>query len=283
MLEMPKRFVVSTLAVMGLLLLGLGLRAQDDKWNNGMVPGMFPAAGKTPDPAPKRDLSGMWAAQGGVGAKGAREYPDDPAHAGRDVPYTAAGKAARAKNKPGEGEQQYPAAELNDPVDFCDPQGVPRMLLYELRIIQFAPAPNSMLFMTEYWDNWRKIWTDGRQLPRNAEPRWNGYSVGEWMDDYTFVVETTGLDERTWLDNVGRPHSDALRVEERWHRVDHDNLQLTVTIIDPKYYTQSWNAVDKLNLRLLPADFDMPEYLCSPSEVAAYNKEISSGHDNNSK
>jgi hypothetical protein len=107
--------------------------------------------------------------------------------------------------------------------------------------------------------------------------------VGQWVDDTTFVVETNGMDERTWLDNVGRPHSDALRVEERWHRVDHDNMQLTVTINDPKYYTQPWNALDKLPLRLMPADFDSTEIVCSPSEVAAYNKEISEQHNNTAK
>ena len=63
---------------------------------------------------------------------------------------------------------------------------------------------------------WRNIWTDGRANPKVddfLEPRWWGYSVGRWTDDYTFVAETVGLDERTWLDNVGRPHSLEARIE----------------------------------------------------------------------
>jgi hypothetical protein len=95
--------------------------------------------------------------------------------------------------------------------------------------------------------------------------------VGRWVDDYTFVVETTGLNTRSWIDHVGRPHSEQLRVEETYHRVDRDNLALTMRIIDPKMYTEPWFAMNKFPLHLLPSDFDIPELLCSPSENKAYN------------
>ena len=85
------------------------------------------------------------------------------------------------------------------------------------------------------------------------------------------------MKEATWIDNVGRPHSDALRVEERFHRVDHDNMELTMTIDDPKMYTKPWLALDKYPLRLQSADFDMPEYLCAPSEMGDYNSQIGNG------
>jgi len=86
---------------------------------------------------------------------------------------------------------------------------------------------------------------DGRELPKEIlEPRWYGYSVGKWTDDYTFVGETVGLDERTWIDNVGRPHSDQLKVTETWHHVNHDILELTPTIDDPKMQTTRWTALD---------------------------------------
>jgi hypothetical protein len=96
------------------------------------------------------------------------------------------------------------------------------------------------------------------------------------VDNTTFVVQTNGTDERTWLDNAGRPHSDAMRVEERFHRVDHDHMELTVTIDDPKMYTKPWVAMDKQLFRLMPADFSMGETRCSPSEMAAYDSLVSS-------
>jgi hypothetical protein len=66
-----------------------------------------------------------------------------------------------------------------------------------------------------------------------------------------------------------------LRVQERFHRVDHDNMELTVTIDDPKMYTQSWIGLNKFPLHLLPADFDIPELLCSPIDMAEYNRQVS--------
>ncbi len=106
-----------------------------------------------------------------------------------------------------------------------------------------------------------------------SSPRY-GYSIGKWVDDATLVVDTVGTDERTWIDNSGRPHSDELRVEERFHRVNHDLLELTVTITDPKIYTKPWLALDKFPMKLQPADFDIREMICSPSELADYLKTV---------
>jgi hypothetical protein len=98
--------------------------------------------------------------------------------------------------------------------------------------------------------------------------------VGQWVDDYTLVVQTVGMSEKTWIDNAGRPHSGELKVEERFRRVDHDHLELTVTINDPKMYTQPWLALNKFPLRLQPRGFDIREMYCSPSDIAEYNKVI---------
>jgi hypothetical protein len=148
------------------------------------------------------------------------------------------------------------------------------MELYELRTFQLLQNAHQVVYLNQYFGNFRVIWTDGRELPKDPEPRWNGYSVGKWVDDYTFVVETTGLNPRSWLDHAGRPHSDALRVEERFHRVDHDNMELSVTIDDPKMYAEPWQALNKMPLHLQPADYDMPEFLCSPIDFAEYKKQV---------
>jgi hypothetical protein len=142
-----------------------------------------------------------------------------------------------------------------------------------------------VLILYEFNRKWRVIWTDGRRLPQNPdEPRWTssdpqesrwwGYSTGKWVDDYTFVAESNGFDDRSWLDNVGRPHSNALHVIEQYHRADRDHLQISVTIDDPKMYTKPWVALDKFSVRLQPPTFDIPEMECVPSETAQYNKEF---------
>src|SRR5262249_5218094 len=101
---------------------------------------------------------------------------------------------------------------------------------------------------------------------------WYGYSVGKWVDDYTFVVETNGVDGRTWVDITGRPHSDEARVEERFHRVSKEVLEISVTLTDLKYYTKPWLALDKLKMLLAPDDFHAREMVCSPSEYQQYLK-----------
>jgi len=112
------------------------------------------------------------------------------------------------------------------------------------------------------------------RTPADPDPRYNGYSVGRWVDDYTFVVETTGLLPKTWLDHAGRPHSDQLAVEETYHRVSGDTIELTMKITDSKMYTEPWLALNKQPLHLMPDDFDIPELLCSPSEFAEYNNQV---------
>jgi hypothetical protein len=233
-----------------------------------------------PMPAPRHDISGIWEPARGPGdsiqANGAKAMPSDgrPEH---ELPFTPAGRAAFMANKPAFGITQVPSALSNDPVPLCDPQGFPRIVLHNFRTSQIVQTQNQVLILYEFNKKWRSIWADGRSVPKiddNLEPRWWGYSAGRWVDDYTFVDETVGLDERTWLDNAGRPHSGNMRVEERLHRVDRDHLELSITIDDPTYYTRPWVALDKLRLRLQPATFDIREMECSPTETAEYNKEF---------
>jgi hypothetical protein len=79
-------------------------------------------------------------------------------------------------------------------------------------------------------------------------------------------------EDRVWLDTAGRPISDALRVEEQYHRVNHDRLELTVTIDDPKMYTKPWIAMNKFPMELEGPRTDVMEMYCSPVEMERYNK-----------
>jgi hypothetical protein len=232
------------------------------------------AQNQTAAPAPKHDISGTWdPGNNGIQPTGPRSMPEDgkPEH---QPPYTPLGLQTLNEHKPSNGVRSVLPGETNDPVVYCDPQGIPREDLYELRTTQIYQTPVSVFVLYEFDRVWREIWTDGRDFPKDAEPRWFGYSIGKWVDDYTFVVTTTGLNESTWIDRTGRPHSDELSVEEKFHRVDHDTLELTVTINDPKMYTKPWVPLDRLSFHLKPAGFDVREMICSPSEFEEYNKII---------
>jgi hypothetical protein len=235
----------------------------------------FDRKGEKPAPAPRRDISGTWepaaGAGAGINANGAQQMPSDgkPEH---ELPFTPAGREAFLANKPTFGITQVPSSLTNDPMPGCDPQGFPRIVLHNFRTSRIIQTPENVVILYLFNKKWRTIWTDGRELPKDVdEPRWWGYSVGKWEDDYTFVAQSTGFDERTWLDNAGRPHSDAMRVEERYQRVDHDHLMMTITINDPKFYTKPWTAL-RLMLRLQSPSFDIREMECTPSETAKYNK-----------
>lgn len=278
---MIKRFVASTGALIAVLTFSILAHAQQQEVRQPGAVYDADVKDQKPVPAPKRDISGVWEPAKGptdsIQATGAKARPSDgkPEHA---LPFTPAGEAAFKSHKPGFGVTAVPSAFINDPMDICDPQGFPRVVLHNFRTSRIMQSPSNLVILYEFNKKWRVIWTDGRELPKDldrTEPRWWGYSVGKWVDDYTFVAESTGYDDRTWLDNAGRPHSDALRVEERYHRVDRDHLEMTITIDDPKFYTKPWVALDKLSLRLQPPSFDIHEMECSPSETAEYNKEFS--------
>src|SRR5437867_6325897 len=98
-------------------------------------------------------------------------------------------------NKPGNGPRIADVSEDNDPLSTLgDPAGFPRILLYELRPFQIVQTTNQVLMFYMFEKVWRVIWTDGREIPKDPDPRWYGYSVGRWEDDYTFVVQSFGLE-----------------------------------------------------------------------------------------
>jgi hypothetical protein len=268
---MIKRFLACAIALTALLALPSATAAQT--WNfTGMTPQQFkslPPGG----PAPVRDLSGVWdGGPAGVGATG-----QEAERAAARAPFTPLGEEMARANRPGNGPRKVQVAEINDPLSTLgDPAGFPRLATFELRAMQITQTPNQVVMLYMFEKRWRVIWTDGRALPTNPDPRWYGYSVGRWEDDYTFVVETIGMDDRTWIDNDGDPHSTALKVIERYRRVNQNTLEMTVTIDDPKVYTKPWLVRNRMVMRLLPPGTDLIEMIPSASEAQAYQEVIAS-------
>ena len=224
-------------------------------------------------PAPARDLTGLWdAGSGGIGGQG-QAAARDAARA----PFTPMGLEMFKRNRPGNGANAASVADNNDPLSTVgDPSGFPRILNYELRAVQIVQTADQVLMLYAFNKTWRAIWTDGRALPKDPDPRWFGYSVGRWVDEATFVVDSNGLDDRTWLDNNGNPHSTSLRVQEQYHRVNQNTLELTVTIDDPLIYTKPWISRNRLPLKRLPPETDVLEMIYAASEAQAYKQSISS-------
>ena len=207
------------------------------------------------------DLSGIWTVPGREGFSG---RGTDKAGG---VSMTSWGEKKYKAARPPFGEKQT-FVETNDPVQkYCDPPGVTRLYNYpwQFTILQ---APDSVYMLFEFSRVWRSI-AMNQEHPKDTDSTWMGDSVGRYEGD-TLVIDTIGISDKTWLDNAGHPHSDALHLVERLRRADHDTLELALTFDDPKAYTKSWTEQLQLKLSSSP----MEETLCSVSEMEAFQRKV---------
>ena len=243
-------------------------------------------------PAPRRNLTGMWGPADGPGAgTQAQGVPSKPNNGKpeNEPPYTPFGLQLYRSHHALEGFNAVLPTEDNDPRNRCEPLGIPRYNHYNIRLTQIFQDEFKIVMLYHYDNRWRVIWTDGRQLPKVVdggvnvdgeirEARFFGYSVGRWVDDYTFEAQTVGTmpEDRVWLDSTGRPISDKAHITETFHRIDADTLVWSETIDDPKVYTRPWETM-RMPLRLHDPRTDIQEYYCSPTEQENYNRLFGSG------
>ena len=110
--------------------------------------------------------------------------------------------------------------------------------------------------------SYRQIFTDGRPLPEDPQPSWNGYSTGRWEGD-TLVVESSGFRDGIWIDRSGSPMTDAAKVTERFRRPSYGNLEIEVTVDDPKAYTKPWTVKVR---ELIVLNTELMDYICNENE-----------------
>ena len=273
-------------------------QGQDGQPRRSQVRTNIPSS--NPDlPFDAHDFSGVWMTVRGGGG-GIRNRANTP------WPMTPWAQARYDAAKPGLGPRGRPLG--NDPIMACDPVGYPRIAQYELGPalgqgqsqteernhaggksgqnqgegasrqsvtgaypMEFVQTKDRIIEFFDYFYVHRTIWLDGRKLPDDPEPTWYGYSVGHWEGN-TLVVETTGFNDQSWLDSDGHPHSDQMKIEERFQRVDHDTIEARMTLTDPKAYTTllsssvtTWKLTPKRTMR---------EDLCAPSDELRYKDEV---------
>jgi glyoxylase-like metal-dependent hydrolase (beta-lactamase superfamily II) len=230
-------------------------------------------------PFDPHDLSGFWQTRGTqLPVPGRHEISLNP------PPMTPWAQAKYDAAKPGlNGTGAGRAAPLgNDPIMICDPVGYPRIIVasgeYGQQIMQ---TPKETLMLFDWFYARRDIYTDGRKLSPDTDNRFYGNSVGHWEGD-TFVVESNNFDPRTWLDSAGHPHSEDMTMVERYRRVDHDTIELTFTLTDPKAYTAPWVSEKKYMERFFKDELeardsgwnDLREDVCIPSVEARYKDDV---------
>jgi len=224
-----------------IFVLPAGARAQDEEQ---------PPAGKETKPFSPQDLSGIWAIRP---IRGVPWY--NYALAGDEVPMTPWAEEKFKENKPSFGP--HPQEDSNDLAYACFPAGMPRVYAAVQAAMQIVQVQGRVLMF--FGRNVRQIYTDGRPHPKDLRPLWMGHSIGQWEGD-TFVIDTVAINDKNWLDRMGHPHSDALHLVERFHRVAADTLNLDMTIDDPKAFTKTWTA--QRTFRQRPPASRMGEAIC---------------------
>ena len=215
-------------------------------------------------PAPVHDVSGSWAG-------------NLVSERGPVPPLTPLGEKLNAQIKP---ETKVGTGNSNDPMNTCDPLGLPRNLAFETRGLAFATmGPDRIAVLHQYQRIWRYAWMDGKhELPKKFDTadgvpsRYYGYSVGRWEGDHTLIIDTTGVNADTWLDKAGYPHSVDAQIQERYDRIDHNHLMSTITVTDSKIFTKPF-VLSRNEYRWIP-DQEAEEQLCVPSEMINYMKII---------
>jgi len=225
-------------------------RAKDGK------PNLSAPAPRTADGKP--DLSGIWQATadpkgpaGGIEGIATPKYMIDIT---RDLPGGAPFQPWAAQLF----KERQDNKLRDNPMIRCLPAGVPRLDAYThpYKIVQ---TPDLIVILYESQTLFRQIFTDGRKHPADPDPSWLGYSIGRWEGE-VLVVETTGFNDQTWLDGFGHPHSDAMRLTERFRRRNFGQMDIEIVIDDPKSYTKPLQYVQPQTLLV---DTELIEYICN--------------------
>jgi hypothetical protein len=258
----PKRIA---LVVVMLFVGPAGLPAQWVRYPTEGVPRLPDGKPKLDAPVPrttdgKPDFSGMWQA--------AKLLPcNDVTLICTDLPISeqfrniGAGLEGGLPYQVWARERMTQKGPTDDPYTRCVTPGGPRMHLLPT-MKKIAQMPALMIILNEYNMSYRQVFLDGRPLPVDPQPTWNGYSSARWDGD-TLVVESIGFRDDQWLDAAGSPLTSAARIVERFRRTDYGHLRIEITVDDPKAYTRPWTVNVEQSIVL---DTEMLDAVCWENE-----------------
>jgi hypothetical protein len=212
------------------------------------------------------NLSGDWLpdrSRGGMGQSlslsdiGGRKRGNED-----DIPYQPWARAKTLSEKTSTGPDPHFEATTDPQVVYCEPPGVPHIYLWPIKT-RFIQTSEAVYILYEIGPFFRAVWLNEKH-PDDPDPQWWGHSIGRYEGSDTLVVDTIGFNDKTWLDQMGHPHTEKLHLIERFKRVSPTQLEVDMTIDDPGAYTKPWFS--HRNLVLSTTGFLRYQQICSVRE-----------------
>ena len=257
---MRNRLVMSAAALVAVTAFSPMFRAQTAASSQSGTASRQSGSSKVPD------LSGDWSpdrTRGGMGQSlslsdiGGRKRGNED-----DIPYQPWARAKTLSEKTSTGPDPR-FDETTDPqVIYCEPPSVPHIYLWPIKT-KFIQTPEAVYVLYELGPFFRVVWLNSKH-PADPDPQWWGHSIGSYENGDTLVIDTVGFNDKTWLDQMGHPHTEQLHLIERYKRVNQNQLELDMTIDDPGAYTKPWNS--HRNFALSTTGFLRYQQICSMRE-----------------
>ena len=200
-------------------------------------------------PKSRRDLTGIWINQGGIGWK-----PGVPPGRAQSPPLTPA-YAKIFQQHLADADAGKPTG---DPTANCLPPGMPRVMTMTYPM-EITMGTNRVMIFAEWESQVRRIFTDGRPLASDPDPTYNGQSAGHWEGN-TLVATSFGFRDDTNMESSGLPKSDKAIAYERIWLADDDTLRDEFTLVDPVAFAKPWTVTK--TYKRAPPDFELEEYVC---------------------
>ena len=217
-------------------------------------------------PGPAKDISGVWAPK--VSAQEGRMDGGTTVLAfSRELPLmTPWAKEKYDLIRKGTNGPFERARDEMDPHIHCLPYGMPRVLAVN-QPFEIVQTQGRVFMLFEADQLVRRIYTDGRKHPEDTDATYMGHSIGKWEQD-ALVVDTVALSGLTWLDSIGHPHSDALRIVERIRRINRNTLEINFTFYDAKAYMKPWGGTKIFELK---PDWEISEQFACEDHLRTYH------------
>jgi hypothetical protein len=190
------------------------------------------------------DLSGDWAMTLGPGSAGIGQSLSAADPAGRmrgkepDIPYQAWALEYTMRQNPPTGPDAKFELTTDPYIHTCEPHGLGRVYMFPAKT-RFVQTPEAVYILYETGPTFRIVWLNARH-PEDPDPQYWGHSVGWYENDDTLVVDTVGVNDRSWLDQLGHPHTEKLHFIERYRKLNDKTIQVDMTVDDPGAYTRPW-------------------------------------------